>query len=862
MDKVAIAQQKFMLLGQDEVDHIFSEVALETGKHRLDLARKAVEETGIGNIEDKTIKNHLASEYVFNQYKDTKTCGVIERDVPNGFTRVAEPIGVLAGIVPTTNPTSTTLFKGMLALKTRNCIVFSPHPRAAKCTIAAARLLRDVAVAAGAPADCIAWIDKPTVPLCNELMRHPKTQMIVATGAGGLVKAAYSSGKPAMGGGAGNTPVIVDETADVEMAVNSIILSKTFDNGVICASEQCVICLKEVEEEIRTEFFKRGAHFLDENDKKLVGDYILSDEGVLNPAAVGQTAYKVAEGAGCLNVPQSTRLLLAEISSIGPEEKLSHEKLCPCLGFMSVNTYDEALDKALELVRYGGMGHTSVLYTDLYDEKSKNERVSKFQLKMPTGRIMVGTPTSHGAVADVFNPRTVFSLSLGCGSWGMNATAEGLQVKHLLNYKSVTERRPHMLWFKVPNSIYFNRGSVVEALKDLKNDGHKKALIVTDHQMKILGVIRRVVDALEDNNIDVDVFTDITSVPNSESIEAGVKHLKAFKPDCIVAVGGGSAMDAAKLMRLKYEHPTLQLTQFASRFMDLRKRVVSVPNLGSKVKKVVCIPTTSGTGAEMTPYALYCDTKKNSTFPITDYSLSPDIVIIDSELAATMPKPLVISSGSLALSHAIESYVSMFSSDYTQGLSMKSVKLIIENITESALDAHMPAREHVHNATAIGAMAVANAFVGIAEALGAQLLGNFGVPWGIAQFMVICQVIKFNAEDAPKKLGTFSQYTRPKAKEQYAELVDYLRLCPFDTPLDTKVDKLIDTLQELKKTLGIPASLKEYGVAREEFDKRVEAMSFAGFDDQCTSTNPRYPLISEMRTLLEYAYEGTVASIR
>lgn len=784
-----------------------------------------------------------------------KTCGIVERDEAGGSARFAEPIGVLAGIVPCTNPTSTTVFKALLALKTRNCIVFSPHPRTTKCTIEAARIVRDAAVECGAPANCIAWIDIPTIQLCNELMTHPKVVMIVATGASALVKAAFSCGKPAFGGGAGNTPVIIDETADIPMAVNSVLLSKTFDNGMICASEQAIIAVESVAEQVRDEFRKRGAYFLSTEEKELVGNFILTEKGALNPAAVGQSAYRLAELAGIEHPPVGCRLLLGELNEVGPAEKLSHEKLCPCLGFFTCPDFDHALQRGLELVEYGGMGHTSVLYTDLSGSE-KDARIAKFQSTMPTGRTLVCMPSSQGAIGNVFNFRQMPSLSLGCGSWGKNATAEGLQAKHLLNCKQICERREHVLWFKVPPSIYFNRGTILEAFRDLQSEGLCRAFIVTDPGLEAIGHVNRLVDGLRSCNINSDVFAEVLSDNDIKTVAMGVARMNLYNPDVIIAFGGGSPIAAAKVMRLFYEHPDANLDQLYTRFMDIQKRIVQFPKLGQKLKKLVCIPTTSGIGSEMTPIAVVCNHEKNIVYSLADYSLTPDMAVIDADFALTIPKDLAARGGFGAMVNAIESYVSMLSNDYTQGLSLRAISLLFKNLEKSVNDNDAKAREACHNASAIAGMAYANAFVGICSSMAHQIGPAFHIPHGLAVSMLICQTIKFNAEEAPAKQGTFSQYPSPKAKEQYAEIADSMYLTSPEAPLDQKVDSLIQALQNLKVALGIPQSIKDYGVDEDKFMSMVNNLALSAFDDQCTGSNPRYPLVSELKALLIDGFYG------
>jgi len=859
MKVVEESQHEYLKMNQEQVDKSFSAAALAATNQRVQLAQMTVEEGGMGILEDKTLKNHYSSEYTHNAYGSMKTVGVVEGDDSAGFYKVAEPVGILAGVVPCTNPTSTTIFKCLLALKTRNCIVFSPHPRTAKCTVEAARIVRDAAVAAGAPKDCIGWIDIPTVQLCSELMNHPSVQMIVATGAGGMVKAAYSSGKPAMGGGAGNTPVVIDEFADVPMVVNSVILSKTFDNGMICASEQAFVCVEAKAQEVKDELVKRGCYFLkNAEERKKVADLVINDKGGLNPAAVGQPAWRLAQLAGLENPPTGAPLLVGEINEIGPNEKLSGEKLCPCMGFFVEKDFNACLERGRALLEYGGMGHTSVYYTTPDDTPEKKRRVAKFGAMMPTGRTLVNMPTSQGALGDIFNFKQSVSMSLGCGSWGHNASSDGLQPKHVLNYKNIAHRRDHILWFKVPPAIYFNRGTLGEGCKDLKQAGIRKAFIVTDNAMKVLGYVKRLTNVLDEYSIDYDIFSDITPDPTDETVEEGVARMNICHPDCIIAFGGGSPMDAAKIMRLRYEHPEVPLEKLYSRFMDLRKRVVDFPKLGTKVKKVVCIPTTSGTGSEMTPFAVITSAKLKIKYPIVDYRLTPDMAIMDADFVLTMPKVLASMTGFDALTHAVEAYVSMFSTDYTRGLSMQAIRVIFNDLGKSVNESCPAARESVHNASSIAGMAFANAFLGVCHSMAHQLGAFFHIPHGVANALLICQVIKFNAEDAPTKMGTFPQYAYPKAKQEYAEIADAIGVTEGCSNLEEKVDRLVMILEELKVEVQLPVSIKAYGITEDAFMEKVDEMALCAFDDQCTGTNPRYPLVRELRQLMIDAFHGTI----
>ncbi|MFL0267576.1 bifunctional acetaldehyde-CoA/alcohol dehydrogenase [Candidatus Clostridium radicumherbarum] len=848
MEQVKAAQKKFSTYSQDQVDEIFRQAAMAANNARIKLAKMAVEETGMGIVEDKVIKNHFASEYIYNQYKDEKTCGVIETDEAFGLTKVAEPIGVIAAIVPTTNPTSTAIFKALIALKTRNGIIFSPHPRAKMSTIAAAKIVLEAAVKAGAPDGIIGWIDEPTVELSQMVMSE--ADIILATGGPGMVKAAYSSGKPAIGVGAGNTPAIIDETAHIKMAVSSILLSKTFDNGVICASEQTVIVMDEVYEEARKEFEERGAYFLKGEEVDKVRKTILIN-GSLNSKIVGQPAAKIAEMAG-VKVAEETKVLIGEVESVELEEAFSHEKLSPVLGMYRVKSFDEALKKAARLVELGGFGHTSVLYTD--QVKSK-ERIEKFGAAMKTGRTIVNMPSSQGAIGDIYNFRLAPSLTLGCGSWGGNSVSENVGVKHLLNIKNVALRRENMLWFRVPEKIYFKFGCLPVALRELKDLGKKKAFIVTDKVLYDLGFIDIVIKVLEEIGIDYKVFYDVAPDPTLATARKGAAEMASFKPDTVIAVGGGSPMDAAKIMWVLYEHPEVRFEDLAMRFMDIRKRVYTFPKMGEKAM-MVAIPTSAGTGSEVTPFAVITDEKTEVKYPLADYELTPDMAIVDAELMMKMPKGLTAASGIDALTHALEAYVSVLASEYTNGLALEAIRLIFKYLPAAYNEGttNIKAREKMAHASTMAGMAFANAFLGVCHSMAHKLGSMHHIPHGIANALMIDEVIKYNAVDNPRKQAAFPQYKYPNAKFRYARIADYLNL--GGSSEDEKVELLIKAIQDLKAQVNMPKSIKEVGVSEKNFYITLDEMSEQAFDDQCTGANPRYPLISEIKQMYINAYEN------
>jgi len=846
--EVREAQKIFSTYTQEQVDEIFRQAAMAANNARIYLAKMAVEETGMGIVEDKVIKNHFASEYIYNKYKDEKTCGVIEKDEAMGLTKIAEPIGVIAAIVPTTNPTSTAIFKALLALKTRNGIIFSPHPRAKKSTIEAARIILDAAVKAGAPKNIIGWIDEPSVELSQLVMAE--SDLILATGGPGMVKAAYSSGKPAIGVGAGNTPAIIDEYAHIKMAVNSIILSKSFDNGVICASEQSVIVLDQVYDEVKNEFIERGAYFLkgDEVDKVRK---ILLVNGSINPNIVGQSPQKIGEMAG-INVPSSARIIVAEVESVEIDEPFSYEKLSPILAMYRAYSFDEALDKAVTLVKHGGFGHTSVLYTDTIKCK---DRVEKFSAVMKTGRTIINMPSSQGAIGDIYNFKLAPSLTLGCGSWGGNSVSENVGVKHLLNIKNVAERRENMLWFRVPEKIYFKYGCLAEALKELKDMGKQRAFIVTDKVLFDLGFAEKVTSVLEPLGIETSVFFEVEPDPTLACAKKGADLMRAFNPDVIIALGGGSPMDAAKIMWVMYEHPQVRFEDLAMRFMDIRKRVYRFPELGQKAM-MVAIPTSAGTGSEVTPFAVITDEKTGIKYPLADYELTPDMAIVDTELMMNMPKSLTAASGIDALTHAIEAYVSVLASEFTNGLALEAIRLIFKYlpIAYNEGPTNQKAREKMAHASTIAGMAFANAFLGVCHSMAHKLGAMHHIPHGIANALLINEVIRFNAVDNPRKQTAFPQYKYPNAKWRYARIADYLGL--GGNTDEEKVELLIKAIDELKEKLNIPKSIREAGVSEKKFYATLDEMAEQAFDDQCTGANPRYPLISEIKQMYINAFEG------
>jgi acetaldehyde dehydrogenase/alcohol dehydrogenase len=846
--KVKKSQEIFATFTQEKVDEIFTQCALAICKDRIPLAKMAVEETGMGVVEDKIIKNHFASEYIYNKYKNTKTCDVICRDDTNGMVKIAQPVGIIAGVTPTTNPTSTAIFKSLLAIKTRNAIVFSPHPRAKACTIEAAKRILAVAVKFGAPEHIIGWIDEPTVELSGALMKHKFVSLILATGGPAMVKAAYSSGNPAIGVGAGNTPAVIDESADIQMAVSSILLSKTFDNGMICASEQSVIVLDSVYNAVKKEFEKRGAYFVNKEERQKLGDGFFAG-CKLNAAIVGQSAFRVAEISG-FKVPKETKVLIAEVSAVNHDEPFAHEKLSTILGFYKAKTFEEATAKAEELIVLGGQGHTSVLYTNTDINK---ERIEYFSNKLTTCRVLINTPASQGAIGDLFNFRLEPSLTLGCGSWGGNSVSGNIEAKHLLNIKSVVDRRENMLWFKVPPKIYFKKGCTSFALEELK--GKKKAFIMTDKVLFELGYTKKVTDVLDKIGVKYDLFSDVEPEPSLSLIERALKACRNLQPDVIIALGGGSPIDAAKMVWCMYEQPELSFPDIAMRFMDIRKRIYEGPALGQKAE-LVCIPTTSGTGSEITPFTIITDDKAGTKYSIADYIFTPSMAIVDPELAATMPKGLAAASGFDALVHAVEAYVSVMSSPFSDGLALQAIDMIFRNLEEAINKGTSDAKEQIHYAATIAGMAFSNAFLGICHSMAHKIGAHFHIPHGIANAYVFSQSIRFNSSEKPTKQTAFAQYKYPSACEKYAKIADFLGLGGKDTK--EKVNNFIKAVEKLRADIGIKMSIKEGGISEADFKKAMEILPERAYDDQCTGANPRYPLIEEIKQLMQYAYDGVV----
>ncbi len=844
--RVREAQEKFSEYTQEQVDEIFKAVALKINDERINLAKMAVEETGMGILEDKVIKNHFASEYIYNKYKNEKTCGVLEEDKSFGIKKIATPVGVIAGIIPTTNPTSTAAFKTLLALKTRNGIIFSPHPRAKKATIHTAKLALEAAVAAGAPKDIIGWIDEPTVDLSRELMAS--TDLILATGGPGMVKSAYSSGTPAIGVGAGNTPVIVDESADVRMTVNYTLMSKTFDNGVICASEQAIIVDEKLYTQVKDEFELRGAYILKKAEMDKVRKTIFVDGG-LNSKIVGQSAYKIAQMAG-IDVPEKAKVLIGEVTSVGAEEPFAHEKLSPVLAMYKSKNYEDSLDKAKKLIDLGGLGHTSLLYINL----AEREKIEKFEKQMKTGRTLINMPSSLGAIGDVFNFKLEPSLTLGCGSWGGNSVSENVGVKHLLNVKTVAERRENMLWFRVPAKIYYKFGSLAVALEELKGN-KKRAFIVTDSALAKLGFANYITKVLDEIGVDFRIFSDVHEDPTLSSAQKGAEAMREYNPDVVIALGGGSAMDAAKIMWVLYEHPEVEFHDLAMRFMDIRKRIYEFPKMGEKAQ-FIAVATSAGTGSEVTPFSVITDDATGVKYPLADYELTPDMAIIDPELMLTMPKGLTVASGIDVLTHAVESYVSTLATEFTQPISLEAMKLVFDFLPESVENGAkaINAKEKMANASCLAGMAFANAFLGICHSLAHKLGGKFHVPHGIANAMLLNEVIKFNAVENPIKMGVFPQYKYPDAKNRYAKIADFLGL--GGKTEDEKIENLLKAIDELKMRIGIPMSIKEFGVSEKDFLEAVDQLALDAFDDQCTGANPRYPLVTELKEVYLRAYYG------
>lgn len=849
INKVRKAQSIFSTYTQEQVDKIFLACAIAANKARIPLAKLAVQETGMGVVEDKVIKNNYAAEYIYNKYRYAKTCGVIEEDKVFGYKRIAEPIGLISAVIPTTNPTSTAIFKTLLCLKTRNGVIISPHPRAKQCTIAAAKIVYEAAVEAGAPEGIIGWIDNPSLDMSNLLMTESDT--ILATGGPGMVKAAYSSGKPALGVGAGNTPAIIDDSADILQAVSSIIHSKTFDNGMICASEQSVIVLDKVYEKVKKEFAYRGCYFLDSEEKDKVRKTIIIN-GVLNAKIVGQSACTIAELAG-VNVPEGTKILIGEVKSVDISEEFAHEKLSPVLAMYKAKDFDDALDKADRLIADGGFGHTSSVYLN---EQTAADKYAKFCERMKTCRILLNTPSSHGGIGDLYNFKLVPSLTLGCGSWGGNSVSDNVGVKHLLNIKTVAERRENMLWFRAPEKVYIKKGCLPVALDELKTVmGKKKAFIVTDNFLFKNGFTKCVTDKLDEMEISHATFFDVEPDPTLACALEGAKQMSAFQPDVIIALGGGSAMDAAKIMWVLYEHPEADFMDMAMRFIDIRKRVYTFPKMGEKAY-FIAIPTSAGTGSEVTPFAVITDEKSGVKYPLADYELMPDMAIVDADLHMTAPKGLTAASGIDAVTHALEAYASVMATDYTDGLAVQALKVLFKYLPAAYNDGQsdVEAREKMANAATMAGMAFANAFLGVCHSMAHKLGAFHHLPHGVANALMIDEVLRFNAAEAPVKMGTFSQYDHPKTLRRYAEVAEVLGLGGKTD--EQKLENLIKALDELKEKVGIKKTIKDYGIDERDFLARLDDMVEQAFDDQCTGANPRYPLMSEIKQMYLNAYYG------
>ena len=844
--RVRSAQRKFASYSQQQVDAIFLAAATAANRARIPLARMAVEETGMGVVEDKVIKNHYASEYIYNAYKHEKTCGVLEEDTAYGIQKIAEPIGVVAAVVPTTNPTATAIFKALICLKTRNGIVFSPHPRAKNCTIEAAKIVLEAAVTAGAPEDIIAWIDQPALELTAQVMAE--ADLTLATGGPGMVHSAYSSGKPALGVGAGNVPAIIDSSADILMAVSSIIHSKTFDNGMICASEQSVIVLDPVYDAVRAEFAARGCYFLNEEEKEKMRATILVN-GHLNARIVGQSAVKIAQLAG-IEVPANTKILIGEVESVELSEPFAHEKLSPVLAMYRTHTFEDALDKAQKLLEDGGYGHTAAVYLSTRTAAAKLEAFSQ---RMKAGRILVNTPSAQGGIGDLYNFRLTPSLTLGCGSWGGNSVSENVGVRHLMNVKTVARRRENMLWFRAPEKVYFKKGCLPVAMEELA--GKKKAFIVTDTFLYQNGYTKPVEEKLDAMGITHTVFYNVAPDPTLACAREGAQEMRAFQPDLIIAIGGGSAMDAGKIMWVLYEHPDADFQDMAMRFVDIRKRVYGFPKMGEKAY-FVAIPTSAGTGSEVTPFAVITDERSGVKYPLADYELMPKMAIVDADLMMDAPKGLTAASGIDAVTHALEAYASMLATDYTDGLALRSLKLIFDNLQRCyANGPNEPrARENMANAATMAGMAFANAFLGVCHSMAHKLGAFHHLPHGVANALLISEVLRFNASEVPVKMGTFSQYDHPHTLERYAEVADYLHLGGQSN--EEKLERLIEALEELKASVGIKRCIKDYGIDEADFLARLDDMVEQAFDDQCTGANPRYPLMQEIRQMYLNAYYG------
>ncbi len=843
------AQAKFATYTQEQVDCIFRAAALAANQARIPLAKMAVAETGMGVVEDKVIKNNYAAEYIYNAYKDTKTCGVVEEDKAFGTKRIAEPIGVIAAVIPTTNPTSTAIFKTLISLKTRNAVLISPHPRAKKSTIAAAKIVLDAAVAAGAPKDIIGWIDVPSLELTNTLMQE--ADLILATGGPGMVRAAYSSGKPALGVGAGNTPAVIDKTADILLAVNSIVHSKTFDNGMICASEQSVIVDDSIYDQVKAEFIKTGCYVLTPEETEKVRKTILIN-GALNSKIVGQPAAKIAELAG-VTVDPRTKVLIGEVESVDLEEEFAHEKLSPVLAMYHATDFADALNKADQLVQDGGYGHTASLYIDTVHER---ERLDQFAARMKACRIVVNTPSSHGGIGDLYNFNLAPSLTLGCGSWGGNSVSENVGVKHLLNIKTVAERRENMLWFRTPQKVYFKKGCLPVAMRELKQVlGKQKAFVVTDRFLFQSGTVHCITDQLHELGIAYQIFSDVEPDPTLACAKRGAEEMRAFAPDVIIALGGGSAMDAAKIMWVMYEHPEADFMDMAMRFLDIRKRVYTFPTMGEKAY-FIAVPTSSGTGSEVTPFAVITDEKTGVKYPLADYALLPNMAIVDTDLMMTQPKGLTAASGIDALVHALEAYASVMATDFTDGLALRAIQNIFTYLPacyDNGLNEPV-AREKMANASTMAGMAFANAFLGVCHSMAHKLGAFHHLPHGVANAVLLTDVMRYNADPRPQKMGTFSQYAYPHTLERYAEVARFLGLSGNSD--EELLEQLIAKIEALKERVGIKKTIRDYGVKEEDFLATLDEMVEQAFDDQCTGANPRYPLMSEIKAMYLKAYYG------
>lgn len=863
VEQVKNAQREFAKFSQEQVDEIFKAAALAASSSRIELSQMAVEETGMGIMEDKVIKNHFAAEYIFNQYKKCHTCGILEDDKTNGYMSIAEPVGLIAAIVPTTNPTSTAIFKALLALKTRNGMIFSPHPKAKACTSKAVNIIMKAAIETGCPEGLLECINEPTLELTNALMRHDDINLILATGGPGMVKAAYSSGKPAIGVGAGNTPVIIDHTADIRMAVSSILMSKTFDNGVICASEQSVILEESIYKQVIDEFILRGAHFLNEEEKGKLQGLLLNEKGGINAKIVGQSAYDIAEMAE-INVPEDTKVLMVECDKVGDDEPFSMEKLSPILAVYKVKNFEEALDTSSALVIFGGAGHTAVLYTNEYAE---HDHIDTFSKRARVGRALVNMPASLGAIGDVYNFRLAPSLTLGCGSWGGNSVSENIGVKHLLNVKSVAKRRENMQWVRIPPKIYFKPGALGFALEELKDS--KRAFIITDRTMEQIGYVHKVTEVLENLGINYRVFSQVKPDPDISNVNLALEQVRGFDPDLFISLGGGSPMDAAKFIWLLYEQPDLKFEDIALRFIDIRKRISVFPELGRKAK-MVSIPTTSGSGSEVTPFTVITDDRTGIKYPIADYAITPNMAIVDPDLVMTLPKILVAHTGLDALTHATEAYTSVFANNFTDGLALEALRLIFKYLPSSYHDgASKPvAREKMHYAATIAGMAFANAFLGVCHSMAHKMGSAFNMPHGLSNALLIPHVIRYNATDRPTKQGVLPVYKYPFVMGRYAKIADHLRLAedikgdPNDPEIRMmKVERFIEAIEKLAANLEVPATIRDAGIPESQFHENLDTLCLQAFDDQCTGGNARYPLVEEIKELYLKAYYGNDADI-